>query len=38
LLHRARKGLREKIIAEIRETVETEEELQEELKEFFESF
>ncbi len=38
LLHRARKGLKERIIAEIRETVETEEELQEELKEFFESF
>ncbi|MBI2921769.1 MAG: sigma-70 family RNA polymerase sigma factor [Planctomycetes bacterium] len=38
LLHRARKSLKEKIIGELRQTVETEEELQEELREFFEGF
>jgi len=38
MLHRARKGLKERIVAELRQTVETEEELQEELREFFEGF
>jgi hypothetical protein len=38
LLHRSKKKLREAIVAEIRHTVETEEELQEELRDFFENF
>jgi RNA polymerase sigma-70 factor (ECF subfamily) len=38
LLHRSKKSLRVKIVAELRETVETEEELQEELREFFATF
>jgi RNA polymerase sigma-70 factor (ECF subfamily) len=38
LLHRARKRLKERIVSELRETVESEEELQEEIEEFFESF
>lgn len=38
LLHRSKKSLREKIVAELRETVENEEELQEELRDFFSTF